>query len=164
MGSIVPSFSRNSIFSSTNSSLRLATSPLQTTTVRLRTRLYEAARCALERRQTEANSLNDLLINSLEEKLKRLRRELVDAEVAEMKNDAQYHRESSILAQQFSFNDGDKIRFLETRRLHAGRRYPAPRLHKTCTPVQEASGPCSAAHKTRMEMAKNRITNPIENF
>jgi hypothetical protein len=117
-----------------------------------------------EKANRVGNSLNDLLINSLQEKLKRLRRELVDAEVAEMKNDAQYHRESSILAQQFSFNDGDKIRFLETRRLHAGRRYPAPRLHKTCTPVQEASGPCSAAHKTRMEMAKNRITNPIENF
>jgi len=88
-------------------------SALQTTTVRLPKRLYEAARSALEKGETNARSLNDLLVESLEEKLRRVRRELIDAEFAAMKNDAQYHRESNILAQQFTSNDGDTLRSMD---------------------------------------------------
>jgi hypothetical protein len=88
-------------------------SALQTTTVRLPKRLYEAARCALAKGETEASSFNDLLVESLEEKLEQLRRQLIDAEFAEMKNDAQYHREASIMAQQFTSNDRDTLRSAE---------------------------------------------------
>ena len=88
-------------------------SALQTTTVRLPRRLYEEARRALEKGDTEANSLNDLLVQSLEERLKQLRRQFIDAEFAEMKNDTQYHRESAAMAQQFASNDRETLRSAE---------------------------------------------------
>src|ERR1700682_6175890 len=70
----------------------------QTTTVRLPRRLYEEALSVLEKGATAANSLNDLLVDSLSEKLEQLRREYIDAEFAEMRHDAQYARESIMLA------------------------------------------------------------------
>ena len=62
---------------------------LQTTTVRLPRRLYEEARYALEKGETEASSLNDLLVQSLDERLQRMRREWIDRDFAQMKNDPQ---------------------------------------------------------------------------
>jgi hypothetical protein len=88
-------------------------SSLLTTTVRLPKRLYEEARSALEKGEADASSLNDLLIKSLEEKLKQLRRESIDAEFAEMRNDAQYHRESLAIAQEFASSDGETLRLAE---------------------------------------------------
>jgi hypothetical protein len=85
----------------------------QTTTVRLPRRLYEEALSVLEKGATEANSLNDLLVDSLSEKLEQLRREYIDAEFAEMRHDVQYGRESTILARQFISNDRDTLRFSE---------------------------------------------------
>jgi hypothetical protein len=85
----------------------------QTTTVRLPRRLYEEALSVLEKGATEANSLNDLLVDSLSEKLDQLRREYIDAEFTEMRHDAQYARESSRLAQQFVSNDRDTLRLSE---------------------------------------------------
>jgi hypothetical protein len=86
---------------------------LQTTTVRLPKRLYDEARCVVEKGATEANSLNDLLVNSLREKLMQVRRDRIDAEFTEMKNDVHYHRESELLAQQFASNDGETLRSAE---------------------------------------------------
>jgi len=85
-------------------------SPLQTTTVRLPRRLYEEARRALEHGDAEAGSLNDLLVQSLEERLKRLHRELIDREFARMKDDKQFRRESEVIARQFASNDRDTVR------------------------------------------------------
>lgn len=83
---------------------------LQTTTVRLPKRLYEEARRALEEGTADAASLNDLLVQSLEERLHRVRRELIDREFSEMKVDVQYQRESALLARQFASNDRDTLR------------------------------------------------------
>jgi len=80
-------------------------STLQTTTVRLPRRLYEEARRALEKGETDASSLNDLLVRSLEERLQRVRREFIDREFAKMKHDTHYQRESSIVTRQFASND-----------------------------------------------------------
>jgi hypothetical protein len=85
-------------------------SALQTTTVRLPKRLYDEARHALEKGETEAGSLNDLLVQSLEERLQRVRREGIDREFAQMKNDARYQRESATVAKQFASNDRDTWR------------------------------------------------------
>jgi hypothetical protein len=85
-------------------------SPLQTTTVRLPRHLYEEARRALEKGDTEASSLNGLLVQSLEERLKRLHRELIDREFEQMKNDRQYQRESAVIAQQFAASDRETLR------------------------------------------------------
>ncbi len=88
-------------------------SALQTTTVRLPKRLYEEARSALAKGETGASSLNDLLVESLRERLKQIRREFIDAEFTDMRNDAQYHQDSAILAQQFASNDRDTLRSAE---------------------------------------------------
>jgi hypothetical protein len=88
-------------------------SALQTTTVRLPRRLYEEARRALEKGDTEASSLNDLLVQSLEERLKRVRRDFIDAEFTQMKNDTHYHRESAVMARQFASNDRETLRSAE---------------------------------------------------
>lgn len=85
-------------------------STLQTTTVRLPRRLYEEARRALEKGDTEASSLNDLLVQSLEERLKRLQRELIDREFEHMRNDRQYQRESEVIANQFAASDREALR------------------------------------------------------
>jgi hypothetical protein len=86
---------------------------LQITTVRLPRRLYEEARRALEQGATEASSLNDLLVQSLEERLRRLQRELIDREFALMKDDKQFHRESEVIAKQFASNDRDTLRAID---------------------------------------------------
>jgi hypothetical protein len=88
-------------------------SVMQITTVRLPRRLYEEARAVVEKRSTNASSLNELVIDSLNNRLDQLRRASIDAEFVGMKNDAQYHRESSEIAEQFSSNDGDTIRRAE---------------------------------------------------
>jgi hypothetical protein len=85
-------------------------STLQTTTVRLPRRLYEEARRALEKGDTEASSLNDLLVQSLEERLKRLQRELIDREFEQMKYDRHYQRESKVIAKQFAASDRETLR------------------------------------------------------
>jgi hypothetical protein len=92
---------------------RAPKSAMQTTTVRLPRRLYDEARHALEEGQTEAGSLNDLLVQSLEAWLQRARREWIDREFAQMKNDPQYQRESAAVAKQFSSNDRETLRSAE---------------------------------------------------
>ena len=86
---------------------------LLTTTVRLPRQLYDEARSALAKGVADASSLNDLLIDALRAKLKQLHREQIDAEFAEMKNDAQYAQESATIAEQFTTNDRDTIRSVE---------------------------------------------------
>jgi hypothetical protein len=82
---------------------------LQTTTVRLPRHLYEEARGMVETGSANASSLNELLVDSLHDKLKQLRRARIDAEFAGMKTDAQFHRESRLIAEQFSTSDRDTL-------------------------------------------------------
>ena len=84
-------------------------STLQTTTVRLPRGLYEEAQRALKKGETEARSFNELLVQSLEERLKRLHRELIDREFEQMKNDRQYQRESEVIAKQFAASDRETL-------------------------------------------------------
>ena len=85
----------------------------QTTTVRLPKRLYEEARTVVRLRSTDANSLNDLLVESLSVRLKQIRRKQIDDEFSMMKNDAQYRRESELIAEQFAANDRETIRSVQ---------------------------------------------------
>jgi len=91
-------------------------SPLQTTTVRLPRGLYERAREVVKKGWTEASSLNELLVESLDNRLKELRRAQIDAEFEEMSRDAQHRRESDVLARQFASNDRDTLHSAEKRR------------------------------------------------
>ena len=86
---------------------------LQTTTVRLPRWLYDEARKAVESRRTDATSLNELVVNSLNATLKRLTREEIDADFASMRSDAQYRRESDNLAEQFAKNDAETLKSAE---------------------------------------------------
>jgi hypothetical protein len=88
-------------------------SSLQTTTVRLPKRLYEEARQALETGETGASSLNDLLVQSLAERLQRARREIIDREFESMKGDDKYQRESAIITKQFAANDRATLRDMD---------------------------------------------------
>jgi Arc/MetJ-type ribon-helix-helix transcriptional regulator len=83
---------------------------LQTTTVRLPRQLYEEARGMVVTGAANASSLNQLLVDSLDQKLKQLRRSRIDAEFAGMRTDAQFHRESKLIAEQFSANDRVTLR------------------------------------------------------
>ena len=83
---------------------------LQTTTVRLPRQLYEEARGMVETGAANASSLNELLVDSLDEKLKQLRRSRIDAEFAGMRTDPQFHSESKLIAGQFSTNDRETLR------------------------------------------------------
>jgi hypothetical protein len=88
-------------------------SSLQTTTVRLPKRLYEEARRALEKGEMGASSMNDLLVQSLEERLQRARREIIDREFEGMKGDEKYQRESALIAKQFAANDRATLRTVD---------------------------------------------------
>ena len=90
-----------------------AVASLVTTTVRLPRQLYDEARQVVEKGKTEATSLNDLLVRSLGEKLRQLRREHVNAEFVGMSTDAQYQRESEVLAEEFASNDRTTFRSAE---------------------------------------------------
>jgi Arc/MetJ-type ribon-helix-helix transcriptional regulator len=83
---------------------------LQTTTVRLPRQLYEEARGMVETGAANASSFNELLVDSLDEKLKQLRRSRIDAEFAGMRADAQFNRESELITEQFSTNDRETLR------------------------------------------------------
>ena len=93
----------------------MAQATLKTTTVRLPRKLYEEARRVVEKGATEASSFNDLLIESLESRLKQLRRERIDAEFASMKNDVQYQKEVNTLMREFDANDRETVRIAESK-------------------------------------------------
>jgi len=83
------------------------------TTVRIPRRLYEEARCVIEQGDTNAGSLNELLVNALSEKVRRIKRQMIDREFGDMRHDAQYQRESQLLGEQFETNDRETIRSAE---------------------------------------------------
>ena len=87
-----------------------ASRKIRTTTVRLPQPLYDEARNVVEKGATNARSLNDLLVTSLSEKLKQLRRERIDAEFAQMRHDTQYRRESEAIGRQFRSNDVETLK------------------------------------------------------
>ena len=91
-------------------------SKLQTTTIRLPRSLYEEARSAVEKGATGSRSLNDLLVDSLTERLKQLRRQRIDAEFAGMKNDVQYQRGSTAMAEHFAASGWEALRLAEGRK------------------------------------------------
>jgi hypothetical protein len=92
-----------------------AVSILQTTPVRIPKRLYEEARSVVETGASEARSLNDLLVDSLSQKLKQLRRERIDAEFAGMKNDGESQRQAEAMADEFAYSDWEALRSAEKR-------------------------------------------------
>ena len=88
----------------------------QTTTVRLPRGLYERAQSVLKQGETGASSLNELLVDSLTEKLEQVNRRHIDEQFSDMRYDSQYHQESGVLADQFASNDAETLHFSEKER------------------------------------------------
>ena len=77
---------------------------LQATTVRLPRVLYEEARTAV-RQAGAAASMNDFLVEAVEEKLRQIREQEIDEAFAEMGQDKQYQAEALALTRSFESSD-----------------------------------------------------------
>jgi len=74
---------------------------------------YEEARCLVRTGATEAGSLNDLLVDSLQARLRQLRRAQIDAEFVDMKHDAKYRKLAQTIADEFASNDRQTLQVAE---------------------------------------------------
>ena len=75
----------------------------QNTTVRVPRRLYEQAKTALSR--SRESSLNEFVVQAIEEKLRRLTEAEIDAAFAQMAQDPDYQRDAMTLAREFEKSD-----------------------------------------------------------
>ena len=94
---------------------------LQTTTVRLPRDLYEQARTAAKKTGT-ASSLNDFLIEAVEEKLRQLREQEIDLAFAAMGKDEDYQREAIALTRSFEKSDWEAYQVANANALTHARR------------------------------------------
>jgi Arc/MetJ-type ribon-helix-helix transcriptional regulator len=76
----------------------------QTTTVRLPKDLYEQARSAVKEAGA-ASSINDFMVEAIEEKLRQLREQEIDRAFADMGSDEEYQKDSISLAESFARSD-----------------------------------------------------------
>lgn len=89
------------------------------TTLRLPKRVYESAKQALKRGNSEAGSFNDFVVDAIKERLRNLREQEIDAAIAEIANDADYQESSIRMTREFAWSDWDAFR---TEPESAGRR------------------------------------------
>jgi hypothetical protein len=80
----------------------------QNTTVRLPRRVYEQAKTVAVK--SEASSLNEFVVQAIEEKIRRLSEAEIDAAFAEMAKDEDYQRTSIALASEFEKSDWEALR------------------------------------------------------
>jgi hypothetical protein len=92
----------------------------QTTTVRLPKRIYEEARAAVKESKA-ASSINDFLVQAVEQRLKQLRDREIDAAFAKMADDPEYQRDAVTLAQSFEGSDWSAYQTLNPSRETHGR-------------------------------------------
>lgn len=83
--------------------------PFHTTTVRLPKELYEQARTAVKEAGA-ASSINDFMVEAVEEKLRQLREQEIDRAFAEMRSDQDYQRDAVDLARSFARSDWEAFR------------------------------------------------------
>jgi hypothetical protein len=85
--------------------------------VRLPRELYEQARSAVKQAGT-ASSINDFLIEALQEKLRQLREREIDRAFAEMGKDEEYQNEAVSLARSFAHSDWEAYKNSSARAAH----------------------------------------------
>ena len=81
----------------------------QTTTVRLPKDLYEQARIAVKEAGA-ASSINDFMVEAIEEKLRQLHEQEIDQAFAGMGADEEYQKDSVSLAESFARSDWEAYR------------------------------------------------------
>jgi|ERR1035441_849473 hypothetical protein len=89
----------------------------RTTTVRLPVRVYDQARCVVEKEKRGVSgtsiSLNDLIVAAITTYLKMYKRKQIDAAFAGMAEDADYQKEAKLLAEEFEASDWEALRLEE---------------------------------------------------
>src|SRR5271157_939789 len=88
----------------------------RTTTVRLPVRVYDQARCVVEKERKGPSgsiSLNDLIVAAITAYLKLYKRKQIDAAFAGMAEDADYQKEAKLLAEEFEVSDWEALRLEE---------------------------------------------------
>jgi hypothetical protein len=88
------------------------TREFQTTTVRLPKRVYEQARAAVKESKV-ASSINDFLVEAVEERLRQLREKEIDDAFAAMAQDPDYQRDAVAMARSFETSDWEAHQILE---------------------------------------------------
>jgi hypothetical protein len=90
---------------------------IRTTTVRLPRPIYDQAKCVVDREKkgggATVTSLNDLIVAAIKAYLKMYKRRQIDAAFAAMAEDADYQKEASLLAEEFSYSDWEALRIGE---------------------------------------------------
>lgn len=84
----------------------IATKKYQSTTVRIPSPIYERAKAVVEKREY-ASSLNELMVDALEQKLTELDEAQIDAAFAQMADDPDYQRDAVALTHEFAHSDWD---------------------------------------------------------
>lgn len=92
--------------------LRVKKAKLQVTTVRVPSSLYNKAKAIVAQGTEEASSLNDLIVDSLRERLRKILEAQIDAEFAEMKNDRCYQKHATAIALEFEHSDWDALKIV----------------------------------------------------
>jgi hypothetical protein len=85
----------------------------QTTTIRLPKGVYEQAKAVVKRGSAEASSINDFLVEAVQEKLRLLREKEIDAAFAGMADDSEYRRSAVEMAQSFEKSDWEAYQVSE---------------------------------------------------
>jgi hypothetical protein len=92
-------------------------SETRTTTVRLPVRIYDQARCVVDREKKGTSgasiSLNDLIVAAIAAYLKMYQRRQIDAAFAGMAEDADYQKQAKLLAEEFEASDWEALRLEE---------------------------------------------------
>lgn len=83
------------------------------TTLRLPDQLYRELKVILDQHLVEFASLNDLAVAALDQFIRRLREQQIDAEFAQMADDPHYANESRILAGEFARSDWEALQVTE---------------------------------------------------
>lgn len=87
---------------------------MQITTVRFPISLYNEAKAVVANgTDLAADSLNDLVVDSVRERLCRLREARLDAEFARMRNDERYQEHAKRVASEFERSDWDALKTVE---------------------------------------------------
>lgn len=96
--------------------MALARLETRTTTVRLPRPVYDEAKCVVDREKGGRGhvvSLNDLIVAAIKAWLKMYKRRQIDAAFASMAEDAEYQKESSLLAEEFAYSDWEALKIGE---------------------------------------------------
>ncbi len=86
----------------------------RSTTVRIPRPLYEEARC-LVREDEEIETVAELVTDSLREKLRALRKKMIDLQFKDMATDKKYQAEMGKISREFEGSDWEALRQTESK-------------------------------------------------